>query len=123
MKAFTGKKQRALTALLTQPSLVKAAEVVGVSEVTLWRYMQDDNFQQALKEAKQQAVEQAIIRIQQVTGEAVEVLYEVMTNPNTPASSRVSAAKTILEMNFKVIENEEINKRLDEIESSIRGSS
>lgn len=80
-----------------QGSLQAAAEASGIKEKTRRRWLRDDAaFQTASREARRAVVQQAIVQVQQATGEAVETLWKVMQTADAPASAKVSAAKTIL---------------------------
>ena len=105
----------ALVALLESRDLKEAAEKVGVSEVTLWRWLRREDFRNAFRELKKEAVSLAISRIQQVCGEAVETLREVMTLGKGEAP-RVQAAKAILELALKALEIEELEERIEALE-------
>ena len=49
------RKDRAKLALLQHGSTEKAAEAVGIHPATLWRWMKQPEFQQALREARREA--------------------------------------------------------------------
>lgn len=116
---MTRKMEAAIAALLTSPTIGEAAAAVGIHEQTLWRWLQDSDFQVHYREAKRQAVAQAVARLQQASGEAVETLRSVMTDPEAPASSKVTAAKTILEMAVKAVELEDLAGRIEAVEKAI----
>ena len=61
-------------------------------------------------------MEQAIARLQQVTGEAVGVLREIMLNLKASPTPRVLAARTILEFSLKAVEFEDLAARVEELE-------
>jgi len=79
--------------------------------------MRDQAFQEALQEAKHRIVAQAIIQLQQTTGEAVETLRTIITDNEAPSSSRVSASKTVLDFAVRAVKLEEIEDRLKVLES------
>lgn len=110
------KKEMAVIALLTEPTVGQAAQKVGIGEATMWRWMQDGDFKEMYRMAKVQAVGQAIARIQQVTTQAVDTLYDVMTSKKAPAMARVIASKTVLEVAMKAVEVEDIQARLEALE-------
>lgn len=117
---LTRKQEQAIAALLEQPELTLAAKAVGVSPVTLWRWMQKQEFREAYEAAKKRLLEGAINRIQAATGKALDTLLEVM-NSGEKESARVSAAKTILDLAFHVAALEEIEKRLEALELKVEG--
>ncbi len=122
MSHFTDKlspqQSKAITALLTASSIAQAADEVGVTAKTLFKWLADPTFAAAYKAAKREAVGQAIARLQQLSGAAVMVLAQVMADKNTPASSRVAAASEILDTAIKVVELEEIEQRLTALEQA-----
>jgi hypothetical protein len=68
--------------------------------------------------ARKQNLETVMRRLQQIAGEAVECLREVAANHQAPPSSRVAAARVVLETIIKVVELEEIEERLTELEKA-----
>jgi hypothetical protein len=113
------KKEQAIAALLSQPSIGGAAKKVGISEKTLFRWLQLDEFQRAYKNARKQVVQHAIAQIQSVMSEAVQTLLKVMSDDTTPASSKVSAARALLDIGFKVVEIEDLENRIEKIEKNL----
>lgn len=116
---FPRKKQEAIAALIHFPSVREAAEAVGIGEVTLFRWMQDPEFQTGYRNARRRVVQHAISRLQKVSSEAVDTLREIMTDPDKPATSRVTAARTILEMAVKAVELEDLEVRIEELEATV----
>lgn len=116
---LNAKQEKAIMALLTEPTIGQAAEKAGIGETTLYRWMKEEEFDQAYKEARNHAFSQTISRIQQSTSNAVNTLNEIMENKESPASSRVTAAKTVLEMAIKAHEIENVVSRLDEMEKAL----
>jgi hypothetical protein len=123
MEAFAqklpAKMQRAIVALLQSPSISSAAKSLRVGEVTLYRWLGRPDFKEAFDCARRQLVDQAIAKIQESTASAVDSLREIMENPENPASARVSASKTILEMALRSIELQEFERRLSALEGII----
>lgn len=115
---LTKKQEQGILALITSATTKDAALVCGVSEVTLWRWLQVEEFQQAYTTARREAVRLAIARLQQTSGEAVDVLRDVMKDTTVAPAARVSAAKSILEMSIKAIELEDMAERLAQLEQA-----
>lgn len=116
---MTRKMEAAVAALLTAPTISIAAQAVGISEQTLWRWLQLTEFQEKYREAKRQAVAQAVTRLQQATTKAVDTLEDIMNDKIAPPSSRVTAAKTVLEMAIKAIEMEDLAVRIEALERTM----
>jgi hypothetical protein len=118
MSGLTPKQEHGIAALLTEPSITKAAEKAGVTERTLHRWLGDPAFAAAYRQARREAVGQATARLQQIATHAVTVLLRVMADTKTPASVRVAAAKTVLEFAIKAVELEDIEARLAALEEA-----
>jgi len=114
---LTHKHERAIAALLVAPSVTAAAQQIGVNENTLLRWLKDTAFERAYKEARRAVVQQAIVRMQQLCSKVVTKLEELIDDPDAPASSRVTAMKTVLEMSWKAIELEDLEARIAALEA------
>ncbi len=114
---LTPKQERALVALLACGEIKEAAHVAGVNEATLWRWLQLPDFQTHYRAARRQLVETAIAQLQSDCTIAVRVLREVAEDREAPASSRVSAAKTILEQAVGAIQLIDLQERIERLES------
>jgi len=113
------KKEQAISALLSQPTLKAAAEVAGIGEKTLWRWLQNHDFQDAFMEVRRQLVQQVVSNIQRSMGKAVNTLLEVMDDPDSPASSKVQAARSIIDVGLKGLELEDFELRLARLEEHL----
>lgn len=113
-------QELAIAALLSNPSIPGAASAAGISERSLYRWLADDGFQKDYKKARRKVVQQAITQIQASISAAVQTLKEIMKNPEAPASSRVSAAKTLIEMGLKATEFEQLEERIEELEKIVK---
>ena len=113
---FGRKQEEAIAALLTQRNTDEAARAVGVTPKTLLRWLQIPEFQAAYRKARRDAYGQSIARLQQATSAAAATLLKVMVDPNTPASTRVRAADSVLDHAAKAIEIEDIEARVTELE-------
>ena len=90
---FSRKKDQAIAALLTQPSVAEAARVAGIGPQTLGRWMKVPEFDAAYRAAKRAVFGQAIARLQQASGTAVTTLLKVMFDGDLPAAARLTAQK------------------------------
>ena len=71
------------------PTLDKAASVLGVSDVTLWRCLKKPEFAEAFRKARGEAFSQSIARLQHASNAAMGTLLRVVTDREAPAASRV----------------------------------
>jgi hypothetical protein len=113
---FERKKEEAIAALLTHRNIEEAAAATGISAKTLLRWMKEPEFDSSYREARRAAFGQSVARLQQAAGAAVTTLLKVMVDSNTPASTKVRAADSVLNHTAKAIELEDVEARLSELE-------
>lgn len=113
-KELSQRQQKALVAILSSKNMAEAALTAEISEITLWRFLQQPKFQAAYRQARSQVVEQAISILQKATIEAVETLKRNLNcgKPNV----EVRTAEIILNQATNAIELLDLKTRIDEIE-------
>lgn len=124
MRESTAKKQgeeglsrnqeKAIVALLAHPTIGEAAKSCGVSESSLWRWLQDGAFQKRFREAQGKAFDGALGSLQGAMMRAVDCLQRNLTC-GVPAAE-VQAARAILSLGVKARELFDIEDRLKELE-------
>ncbi len=119
---FGRKKEEAIAALLSQPSIDQAARVVGIAPKTLVRWLQMPEFKAAYHKARRDAFGQATARLQQASGAAVSTILKIMLDKDAPVASRLRAAESVVDHAAKAIEIEEIEARVSELERAAEAS-
>jgi hypothetical protein len=113
-------RERAILALLSEPTLKQAAARCGIAEKTLRRWLAGDAAFQAEYEAARHATFQAAMnRIPALTVRAVQTLADLLDDATAPAV-RLGAARTVAEIGMHQYDGETILRKLDEIEASQR---
>jgi hypothetical protein len=107
-------QEKAISALLAQPSLDRAAAACKVNERTLRRWLKEPGFLAEYRSARRQTVEMALALLQRVTGLAVEALVRNLTTGKS--SSEVSAALGILDRAVRGVELVDLVERVEELE-------
>ncbi len=110
------KRELFIAFLLTEPNIRAASKKAGIGEATGWRWLQDPDFQKNYHDARRMAVSQAIAQLQQASSQAVATLQAVMQDEGATPSSRVTAARTTLEMALKAIELDDLATRVEKLE-------
>lgn len=116
MTPLTPKQEKAITALLSTPNIAEAATSIGVSERVMYVWLKEPAFTEAYRLARQEALQQAISRLQACAGRAVKVLEDVMDNTKEKGQTRITAARGILEMAIKAAELEDLVVRVETLE-------
>jgi len=109
------KQKEAIVALLSNRNTEEAARACKTPPRTLHRWLSDPVFFAEYRRARRQAYSQSIARLQQGST-AATTLLKVMLAPETPPSTRVRAAETVLTQAAKAIEIEDIEARVSELE-------
>ncbi len=116
---FPPKAEKVLVALLHHGAVRAAAKEAGVSEATVFRYLQDAEFQRRYRAARADVVDAAVALMQRLCSNAVTTLGTVMHDNKAPASARVSAAKTILEQSMSGVELTQLRQEIEEIKGML----
>lgn len=114
---LTPKQEKALAALLSEPTATAAAETANVALSTLMRWLNEPAFAAAYKMARGRILETTLIALQSASGQAVTTLRNVLTDETARAGEKVSAAKAIIEFALKAREVLEVEERLKALES------
>jgi hypothetical protein len=119
-RILAGRTDRIILALLEHSSLEKAAAALGMSQVTVWRWMQKPEFQEAYRTARREAFSRSLARLQQSSAAAASTLVRIMLDQSAPAASRVRAADCVLGHAARRFELEELEARIQRLEESDR---
>jgi len=116
---FTRKKEKAIAALLTTDTIEQAATVAGIAESTLFRWLKEPVFLEQYRKARKAAVDQAISTLQERANKAARALVDIAEDQEMPPSTRVAAAREILQASIKGIERDDFESRLEELERMV----
>lgn len=119
---LTSRQERAIDALLHDPTLARAAATVGINERTLRRWTRTPVFRSALLRARREAFSQAIGLTQRYAPVAVATLVKVMNDTGAGASAKVTAAAILLKFGREGIELEDLAERVEALERGAKGS-
>jgi hypothetical protein len=110
-------RERAILALLSEPTIGKAATTCGVGESTLRRWLAEDvGFQAEFERARHATFKAALHRIPALTAQAVDTLAALLGDQEPPAV-RLGAARSVVEVGLYQHDAETILKKLDAIEA------
>lgn len=103
---LTARQEKALTALLENPSVASAAKVSGLSVSTIFRYLQNEKFSATYRQRRRELFGQTTAALTKVSSAAVVALYEIIADKTLPVTGRVSAARAILQYAQSGLESE-----------------
>ena len=110
ISALTSRQQTVLPVLAAVPTIAKAARISGVTERTLYRWMEDETFRDELARVRREFAELARQALQGLMVQSVSVLADSMDDPDK--SLRFRAARTSLAFG---LQSSEIDKLREEI--------
>ena len=110
------KQEEAIIALLSNRGVEDAARAVKITPRTLYRWLNEPEFDKAYRKARRAAFGQATARLQQMSGAAVATLGKMMVDQTAPPSTRVRAAEVIINNAARAIELEDVEARVGELE-------
>jgi hypothetical protein len=113
---FTRKQEKAIAALLTTDSVSQAANVAGVGERTLYRWLQEPVFLEQYRKARKTALDQAISTLQERSNAAARALVDIVEDQEMPPSTRVAAAREIIQASIKGVERDAFEAKLEWLE-------
>lgn len=102
--------------VLTCSTYEEAAEKAGISKSTLYRLRKEPEFQEVINQVKKSMFQDAMQKAQGYCIQSLAVLRDIMNDTKSTDSSRVSAARTILELGLNSAEQEMIISKIEELE-------
>lgn len=116
-EGISSRQEKAITALLAEPTIAKAAAACDVPERTLKSWLQQPAFAAAFRAARREAFSHAISMTQRYTPHAVQMLAKIMTDSSAPYPSRVTAASALLKFGRESIELDDLAGRVEALEA------
>src|SRR5262245_55086565 len=104
-----------LMALACGASIEAAANKAGVSPATVYRRLQDPEFQKELQRLRSDMVERTASTLTAASCEAVKSLVDLLKDSG-PASVRLGAARAVIDLAIKMREMVELEQRVAALE-------
>lgn len=118
---LTHKQSQVIILLLKGNSVETAAKAVGVAANTVYRWLETDLlFKRTFSQAKDKIFSEALEDLKMLSREAVKTLKDLLLIGHKD-TARLGSAKIIFEIDMKNKELEEIEKRIEILESKLGG--
>ncbi len=105
---------RVLAALIEHPTVAEAAKASGISQRSIFRWLQRADFMEQFKVAQRAVIDDAIGDLQAATKKAVSTLVKNLDDKSPVVANR--AAQIILSQALRGIELQEVLERLAKLE-------
>ncbi len=108
-----------LIALACGATVEAAARQIGISERAAYKRLEKPEFKRQLQELKVDMVQRASSALVAANMEAVKALLELV-KPNVAPSTRLGAARSIIELGMKLCEFTDLGQRLLALEQQMQ---
>ncbi len=115
-KNLTPRKRKALEALLTSGDISQAANTAGVSRDSVYRWLRDPDFQTALSNGTQAALQGLSQSLLTLGAAAAKALQAALEDTTAPLAVKLRAADIVLTRLLQMRELVDLDKRLTELE-------
>ncbi len=120
LSALSAKQKQAISALLMAGTVRGAAQLAHMGERTLFRWIKQKEFKDALQLAGDEAFAATVRALSDAGPLAVLTLRNTMTQTGAKDSDRRGAADSLLKNLVRIRESGEIERRLAELEAAMQ---
>lgn len=118
LQTLTSRQRKTVAALLTTGEVSAAAREVGVTRETVHRWLRDPVFLQAVREAETEAIDELSRLLVRLGRTAVATIAKAMSDPVTPAATKVRAADVALSRLLQLRELAQLEARVQALEQA-----
>lgn len=111
---LTRRQEATLLALMSHSTVADAARAAKISESSLWRWLQEPEFQHRHREMRRSVVEHAIAELQTLTSDAVATLRRLLNSGHKPTEARTALG--ILMHATEAVKLVDLAARIEELE-------
>ena len=115
-ETLTRRQRAVLPYLIAAPSLEEGCRKARVSKTTIYTWLKQPGFQTELKRLRQALVDEAIEQLRSGLSLAVNKLLRLLEVDGQPGL-QLRAAQTLLDQGIKVIELQELERRIEALET------
>ena len=113
------RQRRTIVALLSERTIESAAQKAKIGERTLYRWLSDPTFKQALLKAEGEAIDLATRQLIRLQNPAILTIQGTLQNSEIPPSVKLRAAQIVFEYLLKLRELRNLEKRLVNLEAVV----
>lgn len=108
--------EKLLAALLAAPTISAAAAAAGCGERTVYARLKSPEFARKLEDMRRKSLETARNALLSRLTAAVDTMADVMENAENSPSTRLQAARMLIDSTLRVVETVDIERRIAELE-------
>ena len=108
--------ERVISAFLTNFRMVDVMKETGLSKKTCYKIRNDPKFQQVIRERKEAILKTAVNKMQGYLTKDVEILQQIIEDPETSAQTKVNAVKVLFDQLRDWVTTTDIMKKLEALQ-------
>ena len=110
--------ERVIGAFLNNFRMVDVMRETGLSKNTVYKIRNDPNFQKVIRERKEAILKTAVNKMQGYLTKDVEILQEIIEDPETSAQTKGNAIQTLMNQLRDWTTTTDIMKKLEAIQKA-----
>ena len=110
--------ERVIGAFLNNFRMVDVMRETGLSKNTVYTIRNDPNFQKVIRERKEAILKTAVNKMQGYLMKDVEILQQIIEDPDTSAQTKVNAIQTLMNQLRDWTTTTDIMKKLEAIQKA-----
>ena len=113
------RKRRAINALIDHYNQHKVAELAGVSRLTIWRWLQQPSFLQALADAQRQAYDQSFGVLDRAVPEMIGILTKIVRDTTVPTRTRMRSGFSLVSLGETLLDQVTLEAQIAKMEEAL----
>ena len=109
--------ERVIGAFLNNFRMVDVMRETGLSKNTVYKIRNDPDFQKVIRERKEAILKTAVNKMQSYLTKDVEILQEIIEDPETSAQTKVNAIQTLMNQLRDWTTTTDIMKKLEALQN------
>lgn len=110
--------ERVIAAFMNNFRMTDVMKETGLSKNTVYKIRNDPEFQKVIRERKEAILKTAVNKMQSYLTRDIEVLQEIIEDPETSAQTKVNAIKTLMEQLRDWTTTTDIMKKLEALQKA-----
>ena len=110
--------ERVISAFLNNFRMVDVIRETGLSKKTCYKIRNDPEFQKVIRERKEAILKTAVNKMQGYLTKDVEILQQIIEDPETPAQTKVNAIQTLMNQLRDWTTTTDIMKKLEALQDT-----
>lgn len=110
--------ERVISAFLNNFRMVDVIRETGLSKKTCYKIRNDPEFQKVIRERKEAILKTAVNKMQGYLTKDVEILQEIIEDPETSAQTKVNAIQTLMNQLRDWTTTTDIMKKLEALQDT-----